>query len=164
MTLTSSNSGWHKGWFYLQNDPEFALPSYTWCSIAKSQRNWLDARRGAGEDAQASLDRAGAPPKRRSHPGRSDRAIPRPRCRAAPEAAASPLRHDNWQGPLGGDCDCTVAPVAARSSAPRGAGDREVVLLVAAVATAPNAPQRGDRKICKLFVFSACFIRPSLRC
>jgi hypothetical protein len=30
------------GWFYLLNDPEFALPSYTGCSIAKSQRNWSD--------------------------------------------------------------------------------------------------------------------------
>jgi hypothetical protein len=29
VSLTSSNSGWHKGWFYLQNDPEFALPVYT---------------------------------------------------------------------------------------------------------------------------------------
>jgi hypothetical protein len=27
-------------WFYLRNDPEHALPSYTGCSIAKSQRNW----------------------------------------------------------------------------------------------------------------------------
>jgi hypothetical protein len=26
---TSSNSGWHKGWFYLRNDPEFALPAFT---------------------------------------------------------------------------------------------------------------------------------------
>jgi hypothetical protein len=41
--LTSSNSGWHKGWFYLRNDPEHALPAYTSCSIAKSQRNWADA-------------------------------------------------------------------------------------------------------------------------
>jgi hypothetical protein len=40
--LTSSNSGWHKGWFYLRNDPEHALPAYTGCSIAKSQRNWAD--------------------------------------------------------------------------------------------------------------------------
>jgi hypothetical protein len=40
--LTSSNSGWHKGWFYLRNDPEHALPSYTGCSIAKSQRNWAN--------------------------------------------------------------------------------------------------------------------------
>jgi hypothetical protein len=39
VTMTSSNSGWHKGWFDLRNDPEFALPSYTGCSIAKSQRN-----------------------------------------------------------------------------------------------------------------------------
>jgi hypothetical protein len=37
--LTSSNSGWHRGWFYLRNDPEHALPLYTGCSIAKSQRN-----------------------------------------------------------------------------------------------------------------------------
>jgi hypothetical protein len=40
--LTSSNSGWNKGWFYLRNDPEHALPSYTECSIVKSQRNWAD--------------------------------------------------------------------------------------------------------------------------
>jgi hypothetical protein len=40
--LTSSNSGWHKGWFYLRNDPEFALPAYTGNSIAESRRNWLD--------------------------------------------------------------------------------------------------------------------------
>jgi hypothetical protein len=38
--------------------------------------------------------------------------------------------------------------------------DREVDLLVAAVVDASNAPQRGDREICKLFVFSASFIRP----
>jgi hypothetical protein len=40
--LTSSNNGWHKGWFYLCYDPEHALPVYTGCSIAKSQRNWAD--------------------------------------------------------------------------------------------------------------------------
>jgi hypothetical protein len=28
-SLTSSNSSWHKGWFYLRNDPEFALPAFT---------------------------------------------------------------------------------------------------------------------------------------
>jgi hypothetical protein len=27
--LTSLNNGWHKGWFYLRNDPEHALLSYT---------------------------------------------------------------------------------------------------------------------------------------
>jgi hypothetical protein len=32
--LTSSNSGWHKEWFYLRNDPEHALLSYTDRSIA----------------------------------------------------------------------------------------------------------------------------------
>jgi hypothetical protein len=40
--LTSSNCGWHRGWFYLRNDPEYALPAYTGCSLAKSQRNWMD--------------------------------------------------------------------------------------------------------------------------
>jgi hypothetical protein len=40
--LTSSNSGRHKGWFYLRNDPEHALPAYTGCSIVKSQRNGAD--------------------------------------------------------------------------------------------------------------------------
>jgi hypothetical protein len=42
VSLTSLNSGWHKGWFYLRNDPEFALPSYTGNSIAESRRNWAD--------------------------------------------------------------------------------------------------------------------------
>jgi hypothetical protein len=40
--LTISNSGWHKGWFYLRNDHEHALPWYTGRSIAKSQGNWVD--------------------------------------------------------------------------------------------------------------------------
>jgi hypothetical protein len=40
--LTSSNNGWHRGWFYLRNDPEHTLPSYTSYSIAKSQMNWAD--------------------------------------------------------------------------------------------------------------------------
>jgi hypothetical protein len=38
-SLTSSNSGWHKGWFYLWNDPEFMLPAFTRNSIGQSQRN-----------------------------------------------------------------------------------------------------------------------------
>jgi hypothetical protein len=29
-------------WFYLWNDPEFALPSYTGNSIAESRRSWAD--------------------------------------------------------------------------------------------------------------------------
>jgi hypothetical protein len=40
--LTSSNSGWHKGWFYLRNDPEFALSSYIGNTIAESRRNWAN--------------------------------------------------------------------------------------------------------------------------
>jgi hypothetical protein len=42
VTLTSSNSGWHKGWFYLRNDPEFMLPEFTGNSITELQRNWSD--------------------------------------------------------------------------------------------------------------------------
>jgi hypothetical protein len=42
----------------------------------------------------------------------------------------------------------------------RGAGDREVDLLVAAIVDAFDAPQRGDRETCKLSIFSASFIRP----
>jgi hypothetical protein len=43
VTLTSSNSGWHKGWFYLRNDPEFAIPVYIGNSIAESRRSWSDS-------------------------------------------------------------------------------------------------------------------------
>jgi hypothetical protein len=42
VSLTSSRSGWHNGWFYLQNEPKFALPTYTGNSIAESRRNWSD--------------------------------------------------------------------------------------------------------------------------
>jgi hypothetical protein len=41
-SLTIPNSGWHKGWFYLRNDPEFALLAFTGNSIGRSRRNWLD--------------------------------------------------------------------------------------------------------------------------
>jgi hypothetical protein len=104
------------------------------------------------------LGRAGASPKRRSNSSISDRAMPCPRCRATPEVAASTLRYDGRSGPLGGDRDRVVAPIVARGPASSGAGDREIVLLVAVVAATPDAPQRGDREICKLFVFSSCCI------
>jgi hypothetical protein len=42
VSLTSSNNDRHKGWFYLRNDPEFALPAYTGNSITESRRNWSD--------------------------------------------------------------------------------------------------------------------------
>jgi hypothetical protein len=56
--LTSSNSGWHKRWFYLRNDPEFALPSYTECSIAKLQRNWADGPAKKEQEKMLKLHRA----------------------------------------------------------------------------------------------------------
>jgi hypothetical protein len=51
--------------------------------------------------------------------------------------------------PLGGDHDRAITPVAARGSASRGAGDREIDLLVAVVAAAPDAPQCEDRESCE---------------
>jgi hypothetical protein len=39
-SLTSSKSGWHKGWFYLRNDLEFALPAFTGNSIGQTRSNW----------------------------------------------------------------------------------------------------------------------------
>jgi hypothetical protein len=42
VSLTSSNSSWLKGWFYLRNDPEFALLTFTGNSIAESRRSWTD--------------------------------------------------------------------------------------------------------------------------
>jgi hypothetical protein len=41
-SLTSSNSGWHKGWFHLWNDPEFTLSAFTGNSMGQSRRNWSD--------------------------------------------------------------------------------------------------------------------------
>jgi hypothetical protein len=59
---------------------------------------------------------------------------------------------------MGGDGDRAGASITTQGSAPRGAGDRESNLLVVAVADAPDAPQCGDREICKSSVFSASFI------
>jgi hypothetical protein len=42
-SLTSSNNEWHKGWFYLRNDPEFMLPAFTGNSIGQSRRNWTNS-------------------------------------------------------------------------------------------------------------------------
>jgi hypothetical protein len=88
---------------------------------------------------------AGASPRSRSHLGRSDRAVSCLRSRVA-----SPLRDDDQPAPLDGDRDRVVAPVTARGPAPRGTGDREVDLLVAAVMAALDAPQSRDRKNCEL--------------
>jgi hypothetical protein len=102
------------------------------------------------------LGGAATSPRSRDHLGGSARAIPRLRSRAAPEADASSLRDDGRSGPLNGDRDQTVPPVAARGPAPCGAGNREVDLLVAAVLVDPHAPQRGDKKNCEL-LSSRCF-------
>jgi hypothetical protein len=59
---------------------------------------------------------------------------------------------------MGRDGDHAGASVTVQGSAPRGASDRESDLLVAAITDAPDAPQRGDREVCKLSVFSASSI------
>jgi hypothetical protein len=41
-SLTSSNNGCHKGWFYLRNDPEFALSAFTGNTIGNLLRSWTD--------------------------------------------------------------------------------------------------------------------------
>jgi hypothetical protein len=38
-SLTSSNSGWHKGWFYLRNDPEFTPLAFTGNTIWQTRSN-----------------------------------------------------------------------------------------------------------------------------
>jgi hypothetical protein len=144
VTLTSSNSGWHRGWFYLRNDPEHALPLYT----GRTR-----------EDAQVPPGSAWASSEGRDHLGEGGREIPCPRCCAAPEAATPALRHDRRQGPMGWDGYRTRASIAARGSTSRGASDWENDLLMAVVADAPDAPQCGNGEVCKLSVFSASLIR-----
>jgi hypothetical protein len=61
--------------------------------VAEELGGW-PRQEGAGENPLESLDRAGASPRSRSHPGGGDRAISRSRCCATPEATASPLRDD----------------------------------------------------------------------
>jgi hypothetical protein len=43
-SLTSSNNGWHKGWFYLRNDSKFAWSTFTENSIANAPSSWTDGR------------------------------------------------------------------------------------------------------------------------
>jgi hypothetical protein len=130
-----------------------------WFAVSVLQLGGWPRQERAGEDAQAPLGRAGASPRCQSHPGGGDQAVPCSRSPAAPEAAASPLRDDGRSGPLGGDRDRTVAPVIPRGPASCGAGDREIDLLVAVIMATPDAPQRGDIKNCKLFIFLSCLVR-----
>jgi hypothetical protein len=60
---------------------------------------------------------------------------------------------------MGRDGDRAGASVTARGSASHGASDREGDLFVSAVADCPDAPQCGNREICKLSVFSASSVR-----
>jgi hypothetical protein len=154
--VTSSNSGWHKGRLYLWNNLEFAFPRTPRTpSRSREETSGRPGEDGVGEDHQGSLGGAVTSPRSWGHPGGSARAIPRPRSRAAPEATASSLRDDGRPGPLDGDRDRTIPPVATQGSAPCGAGDREVDLLMVAVAAAPDAPQRGDKKFVSYYLLDA---------
>jgi hypothetical protein len=81
--------------------------------------------------------------------------MPEESCRSGGGRFAS--RDDSRSGPLDGDHDRVVAPVAAGGLAPRGTSGWEFDLLMAAVVAAPDAPQRGDRKSCEL-VSSRCIL------
>jgi hypothetical protein len=111
--LTSLNNGWHKGWFYLRNDPEFALPAFTGNSIALERKNGPMAHEGrAGEAAQRSLGGADPPPSGWGHPDDRHSSVPRSRRRTASEASVAPLRDDGRQSPLNGDHDHACIPAA----------------------------------------------------
>jgi hypothetical protein len=161
VSLTSSNIGWHKGWSYLRNDPEHVLSAYIGCSIAKSQRNWSD---GPVKEQEKMLKSHWAVLECLRHAGITlVEVVGQYHARGVVSLRRRSLLLCDMtadRAPLGGDCDRTGAPVATRSSAPRGASDREVDLFVAAVADASNAPQRGDRENCELFIFSASFVCP----
>jgi hypothetical protein len=118
-SLTSSNSDWHKGWFYLRNDPEFTLPVFIGNSIAQGLRSWIDGppEGGAGEVAQGPLGGADPPPRGWGQPGNLHWPAPCPGSHPASEAATVLLRDDNRQGPLDRDCNRARILVAERDPA-----------------------------------------------
>jgi hypothetical protein len=113
-SLTSSNSGWHKGWFYLRNDPRVRASGIH----QKLQRPVAEELVGHPVKAEQEkiLKDHWAVPRRLEEPGHvvgSPRAVPCPGSCAAPEAAASSLRDDGRPGSLDGGRDRSDSPVAA---------------------------------------------------
>jgi hypothetical protein len=102
-SLTSSNNGCHKGWFYLRNDPEFTLHR----AGAKVLDRW-PPKGGAGDAAQGPLGGTGLPPRGQGQPGDRHWPVPRPRGRTTSETAAAPLRDDDRQAPW---VETVTAPV-----------------------------------------------------
>jgi hypothetical protein len=139
-SLTSSNSGWHKGWFYLRNDPEFALLTYTGNSITQGLRCWTDVPSKA-EQAKLLKDHWAVLTRLRQAAVDRHQPVSRPGGGTASKTAAAPLRDDGRQGPLGRDLDPARAPITGGDPAPRGTSNREVNLLVATSAASSNAPQ-----------------------
>jgi hypothetical protein len=160
-SLTSSNSGWHRGWFYLRNDPEYALPVYTGCSIAKSQRNWADGP--AKTEQEKMLKSYWVVLGRLRNAGITlAEVVGQYHARGVMSLRRRPLRH----------CDITAdrAPWVGTVTAPEPPSPLEVQRRVAqAIGSATYSwppsqllsmlPNPGT-EICKLSVFSASFIRP----
>jgi hypothetical protein len=146
----------------LRNDPEHALPSYTGCSIAKSHRNWADG-----------------PAKKEQEKMLKFHWVVLGRLRNAGITLAEVIGQYHGRGvvPLRRrplclfDMTTDRAPWAGTLTAPEPPSPLEVQRRVAQairrltyswppLRMLPMLPQRGDREICKLSVFSASFIRP----
>jgi hypothetical protein len=41
LSLTTSNKGWHKQWFYLKNDPVTLLPIFSSSFIESAPKTWV---------------------------------------------------------------------------------------------------------------------------
>jgi hypothetical protein len=113
VSLTSSNSGWHKGCStcgttpssHFRRSPETPSPDVE-VLVGRPRKG------GAVEDPQGSLGSGKAPSRSRGNLIESPRAVPCSRSCAAPEAVAPPLQDDGRSGPLGGDCDRSEPPAA----------------------------------------------------
>jgi hypothetical protein len=110
-------------------------------------------------NAQASLGRAVASAKHRNHLGGSDRAVPCPRSRAAPEASASPLRHDDRQGPYAGTVTTPEPPSLLEVQHRVAQAIWRSTYSWPPSRMLPMLPNAGT-EISKLSVFLASFIHP----
>jgi hypothetical protein len=137
----------------LRNDPEHVLPAYIACSIAKSQRNWADGP--AKVEQEKMLKSHWAVLGRLRNAGITLAEV----VRQYHAQGVVPLRLCDMtadRAPWVGTVTAPKLPSHTRSLAPRGAGDRECDLLVAASWMLPMLPNAGT-EICRLSVFLASF-------
>jgi hypothetical protein len=148
--LTSSNSDLHKGWFYLKNDPEHALPKFTGNSISQAPRSWTDRPPKAEQERmlkehwaaltrlrEAGVDLAIVIGQYHAQGGRP-----------ALEATSSPLQDDNQKGLLDRDGgDRAHATVTRRDPASLVGGHPEDDIHVATVAASSDTPPTRGMKI-----------------